>query len=231
MTSLDLSGIITRICSDLKSRFDARYQATLIDGVNIKKIGSQPLLGIGNLSVSDIGAATEAHSHGSITKTGSIRSDTTVASGDKLVITDNSANSMVARSGIAFGTSTTTFLANNGTWQTPDVWTTVPLSDFATEASGWAFSTSNCNVQYNAALGAVRVRLQIAPSAAQTAGQKTLFTVKSEYRPKTFAVSLSSITSNAQAGQLYTSGGFASNIVAINANVNLYFNGVYFIGA
>lgn len=112
-----------------------------------------------------------------------------------------------------------------------NTWTTVALSDFATASSGWAFSTSNCNVQYNAALKALRVRIQIAPSAAQTAGQKTLFTVKTAYRPKTFAASLSSLTAYAQAGQIYTSGGFAVNITAISANTNLYFNGVYFIGA
>lgn len=112
-----------------------------------------------------------------------------------------------------------------------NTWTTVAIGDFATAASGWALSTNNCNVQYNATLGALRVRIQIQTSAAQTAGQKTLFTVKTAYRPKTFAASLSSLTAYAQAGQIYTTGGFAVNISAISANTSLYFNGVYFIGA
>lgn len=129
MTSLDLSGIITRICADLKSRFDARYQAVLRDGIDIKRIGNNSLLGSGNLSMSDIGAATEAHTHGAITKTGSITSDTTVASGDKLVITDSSTNSRLARSGIAFGTDTTTFLRNDGQWAAPSSLPSVSASD------------------------------------------------------------------------------------------------------
>lgn len=112
-----------------------------------------------------------------------------------------------------------------------NTWTTVALSNFATIASGWAFSASNCNIQYNAALGAVRVRIQVGATSAQTAGQKTIFTVKTAYRPKTFAASLSSLTSYAQAGQIYTSGGFAVNIIATPTGTNLYFNGVYFIGA
>ena len=111
-----------------------------------------------------------------------------------------------------------------------NTWTTVAIGDFATAASGWSFA-SGCNIQYNAALGALRVRIQVTTSGAQTAGQKTLFTVKTAYRPLTFAASLSSLTTYAQAGQIYTTGGFAVNISAISASTSLYFNGVYFIGA
>lgn len=67
----------------------------------------------------DTGRASSTHTHGSITNAGAITSDTTVASGDKLVIADNSDSSKLKRSGITFGSSTTTFLRNDGTWQTP----------------------------------------------------------------------------------------------------------------
>lgn len=101
---------------------------------------------------------------------------------------------------------------------------------FATIASGWSFVTTGCNVQYNAALGAVRVRLQVQTAAAQTAGSKTLFTVKSAYRPKTFPAAVPSITANAQAAQIWTTGGFSPVVAAISAGTSLQFNGVYFIG-
>lgn len=110
-------------------------------------------------------------------------------------------------------------------------WENVSLDDFATIASGWSFVTSGCNVQYNAALGAVRVRLQVQTAAAQTAGSKTLFTVKSAYRPKTFPAAVPSITANAQTAQIWTTGGFSPVVSAISAGTNLQFNGVYFIGS
>ena len=112
-----------------------------------------------------------------------------------------------------------------------DAWENVALSDFATAASGWSFVSGGCVIQRNEALGAVRCRLQLTPSANQTAGQKTVATVKAAYRPKTVHGSLSSLTSNAQAAQIYTSGGMAVNILAISSGVNLYFNGTYFIGS
>ena len=112
-----------------------------------------------------------------------------------------------------------------------DTWTDVALTDFATIASGWSFVTSGCNVQFNAALGAVRVRLQVQTAAAQTAGSKTLFTVKSAYRPKTFPAAVPSITANAQTAQIWTTGGFSPVVAAIGAGTSLQFNGVYFIGS
>lgn len=57
-----------------------------------------------------------AHSHGDITNAGDITTTATIANGDRLVINDESA-SKITNSSITFGTSTTTFLANNGTWQ------------------------------------------------------------------------------------------------------------------
>lgn len=111
-----------------------------------------------------------------------------------------------------------------------NTWTNVSVSDFATASSGWSFASSSA-VQYNEALGAIRCLLQLTTSAAQTAGQKTVFTVKAAYRPKTFQASLSSLVSNAQAIRIFTTGDGAVNVSALSANASLYFNGVYFIGA
>lgn len=83
-------------------------------------------------------ATTSSHSHGNITNAGDITANATIASGDRLIINDESA-SKVTNSSITFGTSTTSYLANNGTWQTPAkgmiatlLWTnSAPSSTFA----------------------------------------------------------------------------------------------------
>ena len=93
---------------------DTSRQAALVSGTNIKTVNNTSLLGSGNISV-----ASSSHTHGSIDNTGAITSDTTVASGDKLVIADSSDSSKLKRSGIAFGSSTSTFLRNDGTWAEP----------------------------------------------------------------------------------------------------------------
>lgn len=97
---------------------DTSRQATLVSGTNIKTVGSQSLLGSGNLTVANIGAAASSHAHGNITSGGDITATApTVASGDKLVINDESASKIT--NGPSFGTSTTTYLRNDGTWGTP----------------------------------------------------------------------------------------------------------------
>ena len=67
----------------------------------------------------DTSRAASTHTHGSITNAGAITSDTAVANGDKLIIADSSDSSKLKRSSVSFGSSTTTFLRNDGTWQTP----------------------------------------------------------------------------------------------------------------
>ena len=69
-------------------------------------------------TASEVGAASSTHTHGNITNGGDITGNVAIASGDRLVINDESA-SKINNSSITFGSSTTTFLANNGTWQTP----------------------------------------------------------------------------------------------------------------
>ena len=62
--------------------------------------------------------APTAHTHGNINDDGQISATAAIASGDHLVIADNSSNDDLTASSITFGTSTTQFLANNGTWRT-----------------------------------------------------------------------------------------------------------------
>ena len=71
-----------------------------------------------NLTAANIGASALGHAHGKITNAGDITTNVAIASGDRLVINDESA-SQLNNSSITFGTSTATFLSNKGTWATP----------------------------------------------------------------------------------------------------------------
>ena len=84
--------------------------------------------GLGSAAYTDsIDYATSGHTHGSITNAGAITSNTTIANGDHLVITDNSDSNKIKRTSITFGTSQSTYLRNDGTWGTPSLAT--PLFD------------------------------------------------------------------------------------------------------
>lgn len=66
----------------------------------------------------DTSRAAASHTHGDITNNGDITTTATIASGDRLVINDESA-SKVTNSSITFGDAQNLFLANDGTWQRP----------------------------------------------------------------------------------------------------------------
>lgn len=87
----------------------------------------------------DAAYAASSHSHGSVTSDGAITSDTAAASGDKLVIADSSDSSKLKRSGIALGSSTSTFLRNDGTWAEPSGGSVSYVTTTATlTANGWS---------------------------------------------------------------------------------------------
>lgn len=66
----------------------------------------------------DTSRAAASHAHGNITSGGDITATApTVASGDKLVINDESASKIT--NGPSFGGDDGTFLSHNGTWKTP----------------------------------------------------------------------------------------------------------------
>ena len=104
-------------------------------------------------TASEVGAATSSHVHGNITNSGDITGNVTIASGDRLVINDESA-SKINNSSITFGSSTTTFLANNGTWQTPSgVVTSVNGSTGAVTVSVPSASTTAPSMDGTASYG------------------------------------------------------------------------------
>lgn len=60
MATLDITGIITRVCTDLKEKFasksvETNKQDKLISGTNIKTINGYSLIGSGNLSIDSLG--------------------------------------------------------------------------------------------------------------------------------------------------------------------------------
>lgn len=69
----------------------------------------------------DTSRAASTHTHGSITNAGAITDDTAVTDGDTLIFADYSDSKKLKRSRISFGSSLTTFLRNDGTWQSPTV--------------------------------------------------------------------------------------------------------------
>ena len=72
-----------------------------------------------NISSPPSSYTPSSHTHGNITNAGVVTATVTVASGDRLLLTDSSDSSKVVASGISFGTATTTYLRNDGTWGTP----------------------------------------------------------------------------------------------------------------
>lgn len=81
----------------------------------------------------DTSRAASSHTHGDITNGGDITATApTIASGDKLIINDESASKIT--NGPSFGSDTTKFLRNDGTWATPAGNT----SDFTGATSGAA---------------------------------------------------------------------------------------------
>ena len=66
------------------------------------------------------GYASSTHTHGNIQNGGTLQTnDITIASGDKLVVTDSSDSSKVARTSISFdGSTATKALTQKGTWET-----------------------------------------------------------------------------------------------------------------
>lgn len=112
-----------------------------------------------------------------------------------------------------------------------NTWTTVAVGDFITFTSGAGWSSTSTTIRYNAALGIVRIYANWKTSSAKTAGNYTIGTVASTYRPKTMPVSVPTLTSAAQNAYIDTGGAFKSNLSAISANGTVFFVGEYHIGA
>ena len=93
----------------------------------------------------DTSRASSTHYHGSITSVGAITSDTAVESGDKLVIVDANDVNKLKRSGIAFGSDTTTFLRNDGQWVAAGG-VSMSTATATLPTSGWSSDSITVNV-------------------------------------------------------------------------------------
>ncbi len=91
----------------------------------------------------EVGAAASDHVHGNIRNDGSISVNTSLANGDRLVFSDTSDSYKLKNTSITIGTSTTQYLANNGTWQ--NIPTTLPASD----VSDWAKASTKPSYTYS----------------------------------------------------------------------------------
>ena len=72
-----------------------------------------------NLTPANIGAATSTHVHGNIANNGTLSANAAIQNGDRLVIRDVSDSNKITSSNTTFGTSTATYLRNDGAWGTP----------------------------------------------------------------------------------------------------------------
>jgi hypothetical protein len=97
------------------------------DGAHVKTISAEYYKRTENSAVTNEriqdaldGKAASTHTHGNITNGGALQTnDITIASGDKLVVTDSSDSAKVARTSISFDASTATqCLTKKGTWAT-----------------------------------------------------------------------------------------------------------------
>jgi hypothetical protein len=87
--------------------------------------------------------ATQPHSHGQIDELGRIASaQITPANSDSILVTDASDGQTIKRA-IQIGTSTTTFLRNDGTWQTVSGSGTVTNVTAGTQISGMSMTITN----------------------------------------------------------------------------------------
>jgi len=99
------------------STFEELYPKTTVTQISASGTPSSTTVLAGNGSW----IASNGHSHGNIDLNGAISSTTvTPANDDRILISDASATTFgLIQRGIIIGTSTTTFLANNGQWLTP----------------------------------------------------------------------------------------------------------------
>jgi hypothetical protein len=76
--------------------------------------------GVLKTTVDNASFASGTHTHGNITNDGAITSTVITPTNDDAIILSDSSASNVLKRGISIGTSTTTFLRNDGTWATPE---------------------------------------------------------------------------------------------------------------
>ena len=126
-----------------------------------------------------LAAASSSHTHGNIANGGTLqKDDITIANGDKLVVTDSSDSSKVARASIAFdGSTTTQALTKAGTWATFNNYSHpagsapskigVPTAN-ATPGFGGTFKVNQITTDATSHVSAVTERTITIPNATAT---------------------------------------------------------------
>ena len=125
------------------------------------------------------GKAESSHTHGNIQNGGTLQTnDITIANGDKLVVTDSSDSSKVARASIAFdGSTATKALTQKGTWETFNNYshpagsapskTGVPTAN-ASPGFGGTFKVNQITTDSTSHVSAVTERTITIPNATAT---------------------------------------------------------------
>ena len=143
--------------------------------------------------------------------------------------------------GASAETNLVTPIANGGTGATTaagartalglNTWETVTLANYITFTADAGWSNVSSTIKYNAALGLVRVYFYWKTTTAKTAGNYTLGTVASAYRPKSLGATVPTLTASSVNAYINTAGEFKANLSAISANGTVYYQGEYHIGA
>ena len=118
---LEIYGTLTHIMSDGETnilKFLTNDNQSISGNVyNITWIWSIENQSDNGWGREEIFLAKSSHTHGFLNSNGTFSSQVPIASGDFLTVADYSNNQQIAKTTLAFGSSTTQYLANNGTWQ------------------------------------------------------------------------------------------------------------------
>ena len=182
-----------------------------------------------NITAENVGAAASSHTHGNIANGGTLQTnDITIANGDKLVVTDSSDSSKVARASIAFdGSTTTQALTKAGTWATFNNYS-LPLAASGTRGGiqiGYSESGTNYAVKLSSEKAYVTVPwtdtkvTQTADDASTGTGFELLFSATEDNTTRTEASRKSSkLTYQPSTGTL------KSTAYNVNSKCTLQFN-------
>ena len=175
------------------------------------------------------GKAASNHTHGNIQNGGTLQTnDITIANGDKLVVTDSSDSSKVARASISFdGSTTTQALTKAGTWATFNNYS-LPLAASGTRGGiqiGYSESGTNYAVKLSSEKAYVTVPwtdtkvTQTADDASTGTGFELLFSATEDNTTRTEASRKSSkLTYQPSTGTL------KSTAYNVNSKCTLQFN-------
>jgi hypothetical protein len=157
--------------------------------------------------------STQPHTHGNINNNGTITAaPVAIESGDRIVIT-NFNNSDLIEKGIGFGTATTTFLRNDGTWATPSGGEIVAIlsSDSVRTNSTYTTDLQITDLEANAYYEVDFVGSYYKTST-DSAGFRFGFTVSN-------TTGTPNIVGDAEVATNTTTGRLASNIYAISSSI------------